>query len=57
MYKTVLYVIFVGIFDISFEYVSKNGTGTGQILLELLTVDKIPIGYLLFPLFIGRKKV
>ncbi|XP_060605404.1 countin-1-like [Ruditapes philippinarum] len=32
-----------GIFDISFEYDSKNGTGTGQILLEVLTVDKIPI--------------
>ncbi|XP_045164928.2 countin-1-like [Mercenaria mercenaria] len=33
-----------GVFDISFEYVSKNGTGTGQISLDLDTVDGIPLG-------------
>lgn len=33
-----------GMFSISFEYVSKNGTGTGEISLEVITVDGFPLG-------------
>ncbi|KAL4237230.1 hypothetical protein ACF0H5_001949 [Mactra antiquata] len=33
-----------GVFQIAFEYVSKNGTGTGEISLECVTVDGIPVG-------------
>lgn len=27
-----------------FQYVSQNGTGTGQIAIKIDTVDKIPVG-------------
>ena len=33
-----------GVFDIHFEYVSVNGTGTGEIALDIVTVDGIPLG-------------
>jgi len=43
-----MYWIFIvniaGEFDIAFEYVSKNGTGTGQIAIDIATVDGIPLG-------------
>ena len=35
---------FSGDFTIEFEYVSKNGTGTGEIVVAIDTVDKIPLG-------------
>ena len=38
------YISFAGEFAIAFEYVSKNGTGTGEIGLSIDTVDKIPVG-------------
>ena len=36
--------VFPGDFTIEFEYVSKNGTGTGEIVVAIDTVDKIPLG-------------
>lgn len=33
-----------GQFSIDFTYQSKNGTGTGEIILEIETVDGIPVG-------------
>ena len=33
-----------GQFSIDFTYQSKNGTGTGEIGLEIDTVDHIPVG-------------
>ncbi|KAH3844335.1 hypothetical protein DPMN_086593 [Dreissena polymorpha] len=33
-----------GKFDIDFTYVSQNGTGTGEISIEIDTVDGIPLG-------------
>ena len=36
--------IFTGSFVITFEYVSKNGTGTGEIDLGIDTVDHLPVG-------------
>ncbi|KAL4237229.1 hypothetical protein ACF0H5_001948 [Mactra antiquata] len=33
-----------GTFALDFEYESKNGTGTGEIALEVVTVDGIPLG-------------
>ncbi|XP_062617063.1 countin-1-like [Saccostrea cucullata] len=32
-----------GVFEIDLEYESKNGTGTGEIILECKTVDGIPV--------------
>jgi hypothetical protein len=36
-------------FAIDFVYVSKNGTGTGEIIITIKTVDKVPLssGFLL----------
>lgn len=33
-----------GEFDVSFEYLSKNGTGTGMLAISVDTVDGIPLG-------------
>ncbi|KAH3844495.1 countin-1-like [Dreissena polymorpha] len=33
-----------GEFDIGFEFVSKNGTGTGELAIDIATVDGIPVG-------------
>jgi len=40
----VILVCVLGQFSIDFTYQSKNGTGTGQIVLEIDTVDGIPVG-------------
>ena len=42
--KHVMLYVFPGDFTIEFEYVSKNGTGTGEIVVAIDTVDKIPLG-------------
>jgi hypothetical protein len=34
----------LGTFSIDFAYTSKNGTGTGEISLEVVTVDGVPLG-------------
>lgn len=34
-----------GTFTLAFVYESKNGTGTGEIGLEIDTVDGIPLGW------------
>ena len=36
--------LFSGVFDISFQYTSQNGTGTGEIALDVKTVDDLPVG-------------
>ena len=35
---------FVGDREIGFSYVTKNGTGTGQIEVHIDTVDKLTLG-------------
>ena len=40
-------IVFLGEFDIGLTYVSKNGTGTGELDIEIRTVDGIPVGKIL----------
>ena len=42
--------MFTGTFTMAFKYTSVNGTGTGEIVLDIATVDGIPLGK--HPLFI-----
>jgi hypothetical protein len=48
----VILVCVLGQFSIDFTYQSKNGTGTGQIVLEIDTVDHITVGLPLFSLIL-----
>ena len=42
-FNTFSLYFYLGQFSIDFTYESKNGTGTGEIVLEIETVDKIPV--------------
>ena len=44
LYKLKHLIIFVGEFVIGLTYVSKNGTGTGEMDVDIRTVDGIPVG-------------